>query len=196
MARRDDEDLRALLDDLDERLDALRSELDDEPRRRSDEPRRRSDKARGRRPRPPTAGELVRFTEEHTIPTTVAALEAAVAALELLQGLLGLATREGRAERTGRALEGAGGAAAEGVERTLAELRRALREADLPADPETRDVVADARELTEAVEERVAGSRRAEPGVAIDVDEADDGAGVDVDAELRSLKDDLDQDGT
>lgn len=180
MARRDDEELRVLLDDLDETLGALRNELDDGRGRRD-------------RPRPPTVGELVRFTEQHTIPTTIAALEAGVAALELLQGLLGLTTREGRADRTERALSGAGDAAAEGVERTLAELRRALREVDLPADGGARDVAEEARDLTETVERRVREGREAEPGVAIDVDE---GAAVDVDAELQSLKDDLNQDGT
>lgn len=198
MARRDDRDLRALLDDLDETLGALRAELDE-----GDPPRRRAER---RPPRPPTVGELLRFTERHTIPTTIAVLEASVAALELLQGVLRLAAPD---EREERALESASGAALDGVERTLSELRRTLGEADLPADPETRGVAREARELTEAVERRIEESRQAdetrrddrgrseerERGVAIDVSEAD--AEPDVEAELRSLKDEVDdQDAT
>ena len=187
MTNRDDRDLRALVEDLDETLTTLRSELDEDGQQREG------------RPRPPTVGELVRFTEEYTIPTTIAVLEASVAALELLRGLLGLVSPNGRGERQ---LEGASDAALSGVERTFSELRRALREADLPADRETRDVVTEARELTAAVEQRLAeeGSgreeadeTRAEQGVAIDVDEAT----VDVESELRSIREDLDdQDAT
>ena len=185
MSDRDDRDLRELLDDLDETLGTLRTELDDDGGR-----------GRERRPRPPTVGELVRFTEEYTIPTTIAVLEASVAALELLRGLLRLAAPDGREERR---LEGASDAALGGVERTLSELRRTLREVDLPADPETRDVVTEARDLTAAVERRLAEEGRGEKrtredqGVAIGVDEET----ADVESELRSIREDLDdQDAT
>lgn len=176
MTRRDDRELRALLADLDETLGALRRELDD------DRPARE----------PPTAGELVRFTEEYTIPTAIAALEAAVAALELLQGLLGLAARGDRALDD---VGDVGDAATTGVERTLSELRRALRESDLPDDPETRDVVREARELTEAVERRIEASGRqgrADRGVDIDVSEEGSGGEDPVEAELRSIRKELD----
>jgi hypothetical protein len=187
MARSDDRDLRELLEDLDETLGRLRTELDGEAARPPDEARRST-------PRPPTVGELVRFTEEYTIPTTIAVLEATVAALELLRGLLGLASPDERDRGIGRA----GDAALDGVEQTFSELRRALREADLPEDPETRGVVTEARELTDAVERQIEASRRAEGGgrergVAIEVSEA---AESDVESELRSLKEDLDQDAT
>jgi hypothetical protein len=188
MARRDDRDLQELLADLNETLGRLQTELDGEAPRTGADDRRST-------PRPPTVGELVRFTEEYTIPTTIAVLEATVAALELLRGLLQLASPDGR----GRELERASDAALDGVERTFSELRRALRAADLPDDPETRGVVTEARELTEAVERRIEESRGAssgesrERGVAIDVSEA---AGADVESELRSLKEDLDQDAT
>jgi hypothetical protein len=185
MARPDDRELEALLADLDETLDRLRTELDG-----TDEPVRR-------RREPPTVGELVRFTEEYTIPTTIAALEAAVAALELLQGLLGLVTRGGREARSlGGASEAAGS--------VVSELRRALREIDLPDDPETRDVVQEARDLTETVERRIeesgeddreTGDARTR-GVAIDVNEAEEGEEA-VEAELREIREELDdQDAT
>jgi hypothetical protein len=180
MARRDDRELRALLADLDETLDRLRDELDD----RDDRPPARRE--------PPSVGELVRFTEEHTIPTTVAVLEATVAALELLQGLLGLVTRSGRDGRS----PGAGSEAVGGV---VSELRRALSEVDLPDDPETRDVVREARDLTEAVERRVEGRDAADGsdrGVAIDVAEAEEEERA-VEAELREIREELDdQDAT
>lgn len=181
---RHDDDLRTLLEDLDETLDDLRGELeaDESPDRR-----------------PPTVGELVRFTEEHTIPTVIAVLEASVEALELLQGLLGLARPDGR---TDRALDGVGDRALDGVERTFAELRRALQEADLPADPEAQDVAGDARTLAEAVERRIEESRATDDpgtessrGVEIDVDDGAEES--EIERELRSIRDELDdQDGT
>ncbi|MFB6168532.1 MAG: hypothetical protein ABEJ43_06765 [Haloferacaceae archaeon] len=184
MARHDDRDLRELLEDLDETLGQLRAELDE------------GDPVDDRRstPRPPTVGELVRFTEEYTIPTTIAVLEATVAALELLQGLLRLASPEGRDSE----LASASDAALGGVERTFSELQRALREVDLPDDPETRAVVTEARDLTDAVEQRIDESRRDdgrgnERGVDIDVSEASES---EIESELRSIKDDLDQDTT
>ena len=180
MSRSDDRELRVLLEDLDETLDALRRELD-------------GDEDRDPTRQPPTVGELVRFTEEYTIPATIAALEAAIAALELLQGLLGVAARGDRA------LDDVSDAATGGVERTLSELRRALGESDLPDDPETRDVVREARDLTTAVERRIEESSRdsrTDSGVDIDVSEAETSREDPVESELRSIREELDDQDT
>ena len=74
---RDRDELAAQLDELEATLTDLRSELRSEGRRGP--------------PRPPRLGELLRFTEEYTIPTLIALLEATIKSLELLQRPLRLA---------------------------------------------------------------------------------------------------------
>jgi hypothetical protein len=203
MSGRDDRDTRELLDELATTLDALRADLDD-------------GNAREGRRGPPTPRELLRVTEAYTIPAVIASLEAAIAALELLRAVLRLAdpdraaadeSARGSTDVMGRA----GESAVVGAERALSELRRALSAADLPEDRAT-DLAADARALSAEVESRLRAARDAEPsdgdaadgrsdGVQIDVEAADtssgngddapDDAGVDVDAELESIRRDV-----
>ncbi|QLG62673.1 DUF7547 family protein [Halorarum salinum] len=228
---RDDEDLAALLAELESTLSELRAELDDG---RGREPRRGGDRGRWTPPRPPTPGELLRFTTDYTIPTVVATLRATIEALELLRRLLELGggVDRGRAGDPGRSrlspvLSGARDRAASDVTDALSRLRTELAEADLPEDEASRSVLEDARDLTAEIEERIAASRdavdrerdrerRADAGdaddaVVIDVSDGgddEDGADVDsspsdgvedggeprgnqqvdVDAELRSIK--------
>jgi hypothetical protein len=215
-------DTAAVLEELADTLAALRRELEaadgdtgagggDAPgddRHAPDRPRRRS---------PPSAGDLLRFTEEYTIPTVIATLEATIAALELLRGLLRLVDPDRRAVgpaagRAGGRLAAAGDSAVGGVERALSELRTALSAADLPEDESARRLIEDARALSETVEDRLDDARRTvegepgsapdrdrERGVSIDVREedaaergaesdGDDEAGVDVEAELESIR--------
>ena len=233
MSSRDDDDLVDLLDDLELTLGDLRDELQRRP------------ESEERRPfRPPTPSEILRFTDEYTIPTVISILEANIRALELLQKLLRLANPEGTlregSDETRRRVRSVRDDAVGGLDRALSELQRALSEAALPDDPESRDIVEDARSLTEEVERRIeesrsgsrsgsrsrsresAGSRRrssrtnsrsgrSEP-VEITVDEEPDGgheegadendrgtvadesddAEVDVEDELQSIKDELD----
>jgi hypothetical protein len=159
MSSRRDEDLYDLLDELDGTLDALRDEL-------------REGERRGRPgPRPPTFGEVMRFTDEYTIPTVIAVLETTITSLEMLRRLLRLADpsrstfdepSEGRRSRTPVAsVNRVGGAALSSLEEALDELGRALSEADLPEDPESRSIVEDARELTAEIESRIAAADRA-----------------------------------
>jgi hypothetical protein len=230
MSSRDD-DLVDLLDDLELTLGDLRDEL-----------QRRPESAERRPFRPPTPSEILRFTDEYTIPTVISILEANIRALELLQKLLRLANPEGTlregSDETRRRVRDVRDDAVGGLDRALTELQRALAEADLPDDPESRDIVEDARSLTEEVERRIEESRsggrdrsrrrssssardrsrahsrdsRSEPvEIAVDeesdggrevetseeetadVDDAfDDDAEVDVEAELQSIKDELD----
>ena len=208
---RDREALAAQLDELEDTLTDLRGELQSED---------------SGPPRPPRLGELLRFTEQYTIPTVIAILEATIQSLELLQRTLRLAdpTRAAREESDAARdrFDQVGSEAGDQLAGALAELRSALSEADLPENPESRDLIADARDLTGEIETRlrdaeqtVSDQRRAEQsggGVMIDVDDGTDStetgddssgstdadpadtasASVDVDAELESIKHELD----
>ncbi|GAB6862746.1 hypothetical protein ACFR97_04250 [Haloplanus litoreus] len=207
MSHDDDEDLAVLLSELEETLTDLRSAVDRDVRgggRRSrgatDVPRRR----------PPTPGEMLRFTEEYTIPTLIALLEATVQSLELLRAVLRLAgprPSEGRLRDRLRSPESPDVTT---LRDALADLREALTGADLPEESAAGSVLADARSLTAEIDERLAavddggrggeerGDRRRDDradrgqGVAIDVEE--EGETVDVDAELASIKDSMEDD--
>ena len=219
--RPDRAELAAQLDELEATLTDLRGELRTEERRGP--------------PRPPRLGELLRFTEEYTIPTLIALLEATIKSLELLQRTLRLAdpARAAREESDAARsrFDEVGSEAGHQLAGALAELRTALAEADLPENPESRDLITDARELTGEIETRLRDAERtvseqrqrerggtspragrgsdAADGVMIDVsdddassqqsaeetDETDNdtpAAGVDVDAELESIKHELD----
>lgn len=192
-----DDELATLLSDLESTLGDLRRELDARDGRESGEPtdrererygyrppergdeRDRSDdgRRRGRRgesplPRPPSVGELLRFTEEYTIPTVVATLEATIRSLELLRRVLRLAdpgrsafgddARDG--ERAGMdrlARSRVGRDALSGLDSALSEMRTALSEADLPEDEASRSVLEEARGLVDEIEARVDEAERA-----------------------------------
>jgi len=139
---RDRDDLEDRLDELESTLTDLRQEL-------------RSERRRGP-PKPPSLGELLRFTEQYTIPTVIALLEATVQSLELLRRTLRLADPE-RAVReeseTARSrLDQVGAEAGNQLAGALSELRTALSEADLPENPESRRLIEDARDLTGEIE--------------------------------------------
>lgn len=154
MSSRDprDDDLEERLDELEDVLSELRADL------------RETERDRRGPPRPPRLSELLRFTEQYTIPTLIALLETTIKSLELLQGTLRLAD-PGRSVAQGA--EGAGDRLADvrdgataGLSRSLAELRNALSEADLPEEAASRSIVADARDLTAEIESRIEEGRR------------------------------------
>jgi len=84
-------------DDLEERLDELEDVLS-ELRRRD---LRETERDRRGPPRPPRLSELVRFTEQYTIPTVIALLETTIKSLELVQGTLRLADPGRSLDETG-----------------------------------------------------------------------------------------------
>ena len=107
--------------------------------------------------RPPTPGELRRFTSDVAIPGLILVLESNIRALRLLQRALRLS--EG-ADRTRRETEELGARARDVSETTLDRLDSAL--ADLqdavegrPGDDEAADLLADARELRSEVRTRL-----------------------------------------
>ena len=173
-----EEDIPALLSELVGTLQDLQTEV--EPRTE-----------RGR-PRPPTPGELLRFTSDVTIPAAILVLKTNIEALKLLRRALRLA--DGRP-----ATASSGGGVQERATQlslaTLARLDDAL--ADLqgavegrPPDAEARELLTEARELRTALAEQLAESEAGD-GTDADAVEATD-VPVDVDAELRSIKDDID----
>lgn len=175
---RDDEELAALLADLEETLGELRTELTDERGReatqRGDDRRQSAeDRSRGSSGQidPPGVRDVIRFTEEYTLPTLIATLEATIEALRLFQRLLSVVTPGDRttvSEATGQstlrdvsnqAAEDLTGRAADQLRDRLAELQTALDRTELPQE-ESRDILTEARELTEEIERQVRDSRR------------------------------------
>jgi hypothetical protein len=150
-------------DDLDERLDELEDVLSELRRDlRSTERDRREPRSP---PRPPRLAELVRFTEQYTIPTVIALLETTITSLELLRGTLrlldpGRDVNDGT-EATGGRLADVQNGAASGLARSLSELRAALSEADLPEEAASRSIIEEARNLTAEIESRIDESRQA-----------------------------------
>ena len=149
--RRDDE-LEERLDELEGVLSELRRDL------------RETDRDRRGPPRPPRLSELLRFTEQYTIPTVIALLETTIKSLELLRGTLRLAD-PGRsvtddAGAAGDRIADVRDGASAGLARSLSELRTALTEADLPEEAASRSIITDARDLTVEIESRIQEGRR------------------------------------
>lgn len=200
-------------DELDERvaqladvLGELRRELDAEP-------------PRGPLglPRPPTPRELLRFTDEQAIPAAIAVLEANIRALELLRAAIRLSESERAARAGGRDVreraERASRATLDRLDDALVDVQSELEQAGLPPDDEARTIVQDARDLRAEIRERLSRPTDESP-VAIDVEDsaaldrpdaadptrsddartvrADDSPPeVDVDEELRSIRDEM-----
>lgn len=165
------DDLESRLDDLESALADLRSELRGPPRIRL---------------RPPRPGELLRLTDEFAIPAAVAALEAQIRALELLQGTIRLARRD-RGEASDELRDRTAAAtrtALARVDDALSDLRDALDSGPLPDDPQARRILEDARRLNDEIRDRVADAER----------ETDDAVEIDVESELQAIKDDLEDD--
>ena len=173
-------DLEAATAELSETLEALRSEL--------------REPARGPLglPRPPRPSELLRFTEQYTIPTVIALLEASIRALELLAA--GLRVADGRPldavsgrpdhSRGTASLEGIGRAGRDRLARTSRETLRRLDDAlaELqsaaegdPSNPELRRLLEEARELRSEVDDRLAAATsEPQPHESVRSDDRDD----------------------
>jgi hypothetical protein len=194
MSSRDDEELAVLLADLERTLTDLRSAIDEDVQRGLRGERRP-------RRRPPTPGEILRFTEEYTLPTIIALLEATVQSLELLRAVLRLADPESTTEDLRDRLASRGAPETAALRDALTDLRDALTGADLPEDSAARSIVTDARALTAEIDDRLdetATDRSGKDGSAdsrgvdIEVEEED---AADVDAELASIKESMEEDG-
>lgn len=165
-------------------------------------------------PRPPRPSELLRFTEQYTIPTLIALLETSIRVLDLLAAAIRIADGrpldgEGHESLHGLSREGrdrltaASRTTLERLDDALAELQTAATEGDPgPDHPEVQRLLEHARELRAEVDARLADTTAASDpseaddtgGSGISVKETEeDTIGIDVDAELESIKRDLDE---
>ena len=201
-------DLADAATDLSETLEALRTELEE------------SSRGPFGLPRPPSPAELLRFTEQYTIPTVIALLEASIRALELLAA--GLRVADGRPldavidrsdRRSGnRSLEAIERAGRDRLARTSQETLRRLDDAlaelqsaaaGEPSDPEVQRLLGEARKLRSEVDEQLTAAVSESTPEETGEDEPsdieikpsdDDQIGIDVDEELASIKEDIDDD--
>lgn len=166
-------------------------------------------------PRPPTPRDVFRFTDEYAIPAAIAILEANVRTLELLQAIIRGARGAPREDEIRGRATSLGRTTVERVDRALADLGSVIEDADLPRNAEARTLLEEARSLNDEVRNSFASTDRtgrigvdADPSVPeagdADTDDHDEetpddarpGIEIDVDAELESIKDELDEDGT
>ena len=143
-------------------------------------------------PRPPTSRELLRVTEGYAIPTLIAVLEANIRMLELLAVTIRVADGrpidDGNRERIGDA----GRAALGKMDAVLEDVTSAVDGGE-PSNPEVKRLLAEARELREEIDDRLAAAEegREATGETARSDETEP-IGIDVDEELASIKRDVD----
>jgi hypothetical protein len=197
-------DLADAADDLAETLEALREELRTPPRGPLG------------LPRPPRPDELLALTERYTIPALITILETNIRLLELLAATIRLARgRPIDTETRLKASEFAVAGGREGVDRLAGASRTTLEKlddalADLqeataggsPENSEAERLLTQARELRAEIDDRLADVDEPQrTDIDVRSDDADESTGespsesVDVDAELASLKEDVDDDG-
>ncbi|WP_434530721.1 DUF7547 family protein [Haloarcula sp. NS06] len=176
-----DDDLTALVTDLVTTLQELETEV--EPTTDSG------------LPRPPTPGELLRFTSDVTIPAVILVLKSNIEALKLLRRALRMA--EGRPTSTGSASDEVRQRASDLSRATLSRLDGALTDLQQAVegtseDEEARELIQEAQQLRNQIRDRLADE--SDGGEAVDPEQVTD-VPVDVDAELRSIKDDIEGPG-
>ena len=179
MSESSDDDVTALLSELVRTLQDLETEV--EPTT-----------ADGR-PRPPSPGELLRFTSDVTIPAAILILKTNIEALKLLRRALRMADG-----RPATSQSGAGEVrrrATELSKTTLSRLDAALSDLQdavegRPQDEEARRLLDEARDLRGDLAEQLDGAASTDGADAVEGTEVP----VDVDAELRSIKDEIDDD--
>lgn len=178
-------------DDLEERIDELESALDD----LSEELRGRAPRGPMGLPRPPTPGELLRFTDQAAIPAAIAILEANIRLLEAFRHAIRLMesgdrTRQ-RGETGGEDVATLGRRTLNRFDDALADLERVVDGS--PTDVPGHDVLAEARALREDLASRITDAERmvAENGrseqVGLDSD-TNGGTAIDIDEEIESIK--------
>jgi hypothetical protein len=176
MSNTGDPDITRLLRDLTRELQRLQRELDGGPR-------------------PPSPGDLSRFTSEVAIPGIILVLETNIRVLQLLRRTIRMADgRDPRGNAGGSEVR----ARAERLgETTLAKLDDALAELQSSLEDregnEVDDILREARDLQAEIRERldVPDQPEVEADTQADID-GDEPIDVDVDAELRAIKSDID----
>jgi hypothetical protein len=143
-------------------------------------------------PRPPTPGELLRFADEIAIPGLILILETNIRALRLLQRAIRLADDSAPAQDQDTPVRDR---AVDVSKTTLSRLDDALAELQSaiegrPENDEARELLAETRSLRDEIDDRLAAE------AADSADSPDETTStevpVDVDAELQSIKEDID----
>lgn len=151
-------------------------------------------------PRPPTPRDLLRFTDEVAIPAAILLLETNVRALRLLQRAIRLADDRDRRSTDATAVSdraaSLGRVTLERLDTALADVQDAIE--GRPADDDARELLDEARQLRREIDERLT-ERAEDPAGATtaadsNADETAREVPVDVEAELRSIKDEVDDD--
>lgn len=164
-----------------------------------------------RRLRPPTPRELSQFTSEVAIPGLILLLQTNIKALQLLQRTFRLAQGKeptGSGSTVPEVRNRAGQlsrATLSQLDNTLSEIQSAVE--GRPEDDETRELLSEARDLRNRIRDEIAasdpdsdgdgdgtGGEGTDSSIGFD-DDGRDPVDIDVEAELRTLKDDLDDDG-
>ncbi len=183
-----EDDLRDRLDELESTLVELRERLDDD---RRDTPRiPRGLPGGGRRPpRPPRLSEVLRFTEEYTIPTLISILEVNVRLLRLAGAALRALDPERSAvpadgdSAVSRAIDAGQGLSTDRLRRGLEDLNDALAGTEA-TDPEARELLSEAEELSAEIQDRLREASGAadgrQDGRSADVSEDADAVSIDV----------------
>ncbi len=202
------DDIADTLEELTRTLADLRTELESRPQRRP-EPRLR----------PPTPREVLQFTDEVALPALIAIVEANLRTLEAAQRGLSLVRKEQegrkRVVEAGDRATALRETTLEQLDGALAGLQEALAGGDRPRDEQAQSLIREARQLQTEIDQRLreavdgersdgAGSTAAEPrrieiedesdadSTSSETDAADENRsdpGIDVDAELETLKD-------
>lgn len=157
-------------------------------------------------PRLPTPSELSRFTSEVAIPGLILFLKTQIRALQLIRRALRMADGRNPSPNSGVSevrdqAQRVGEASMNQLEGVLDELQSALEQR--PPDDEARELLTRARDLQNEVSEQLNETQQNASDRSGDSDEAGDGdAGashrqsdpvdIDVESELRTLKDNLD----
>lgn len=153
-------------------------------------------------PRPPSPGEVLQFTEESAIPALIAILEAHVRMLEAIQHGIRLA-------RTGESSTRSAAQTVDAVnEETINQLDRLVETIQevagaLPKNDQARAVLSEAEELRDTIEERVEEAKKSveEQPSEDQIDSTEFGESqdrpetIDIDAELQSIKRQLNDHG-
>jgi len=143
------------------------------------------------RPRPPSPSELLRFTSDVTIPAAILILKTNIEALKLLRRALRIA--DGRPSTSQSGTEEVRRRATQLSKTTLSRLDAALTDLQnavegRPQDEEARRLLEEARELRADLAAQLESESPGEVSDAVEGTEVP----VDVDAELRSIKDEID----
>jgi len=149
------------------------------------------------RPPVPTPSDLLRLTDEVAIPAAILFLETNIRVLKLLQRAIRLADDRDR-RPTGSDGSDVSARAIELSQTTLSRLDEVLADvqeaiAGRPGEDETRQVLREAQSLREEIDEQLAAAGGPTDSTGFETETGSD-VPVDVDAELQSIKDDLDDD--